>query len=321
MVEQPLRVRLAERLEQERARVGETATPAGPLVEQLRTRQADDEHRHATRRPHDVLDEVEERRLRPVDVVQDEHERARAGEPLENRARALEQLGRRGRPVDVLGRGRGHLVERKIRDALAVRKTACAEVGGTLLDVLDQLLHEPGLADAGNAEDREQPARPLLHRRVERGMQRGHLAGAPDQGRVEPQRATVRSREQLDEAQRGLRLRRLERCHLRTAPRSPSSSRIWPARAARASSRARPTARPVGSASPPTRTSPAATPVRGSRYTPWPARARRSAPRRPRAPRRRRGRRAARRPRARPGCRTPRPRCRRPARRRCLRGA
>ena len=49
--------------------------PAGPCVEQLGPRQAEQQERRVRARVGDVLDQVEERRLAPVDVVEDRHQR------------------------------------------------------------------------------------------------------------------------------------------------------------------------------------------------------------------------------------------------------
>ena len=59
---------------------------AGPLVEQLRPREAEQQDRRAAREVGDVVDQVEERRLAPVDVVEDDDERPLAGGVLEQRA-------------------------------------------------------------------------------------------------------------------------------------------------------------------------------------------------------------------------------------------
>ena len=66
---------IGERLEQDRRRVQLAAAPARADVEQLRAGEADEQDRGASSPVGDVLDEIEERRLAPVDVVEDEHER------------------------------------------------------------------------------------------------------------------------------------------------------------------------------------------------------------------------------------------------------
>ena len=59
----------AERLEQQRRRVELSAAPARPRVEQLRACDAEEEDRRVARQVRDVLDEVDEDRLRPLQVV------------------------------------------------------------------------------------------------------------------------------------------------------------------------------------------------------------------------------------------------------------
>src|SRR5207247_10333120 len=82
-VEQGYALVLRERLEQDRARVELASGPAGPLVEQLGPRKAEQEHRRVAAQVDDVLDQVEQRRLGPVDVLEDGDERALPGERLE----------------------------------------------------------------------------------------------------------------------------------------------------------------------------------------------------------------------------------------------
>ena len=86
-------LRGVERLERDRRRAHAAAAPAGPDVEQLGPREADDQQRHVLDALGEVLDQVEQRLLGPVDVLEDEHERLRVGE-----------LGRplAGRPGDLL---------------------------------------------------------------------------------------------------------------------------------------------------------------------------------------------------------------------------
>jgi len=90
---------LRERLEPQRHR------PARPLVEELRPRDAEQEERDAGGEERDMLDEVEERLLAPVDVVEDDGERPAGRSPLERLAE---------RPGELVGRGRaGRLAEQR----------------------------------------------------------------------------------------------------------------------------------------------------------------------------------------------------------------
>ena len=73
----------AERLEQERRRVQLAAAPAGSDVEQLGARDAEEEDRRVAREVGDVLDEVDEDRLGPLQVVDDDDLRPLRGACLE----------------------------------------------------------------------------------------------------------------------------------------------------------------------------------------------------------------------------------------------
>ncbi len=86
---------LAERLEQDRGRVQLAAAPARPLVEQLRARDAEEEDRCVAREVGDVLDEVDEDRLRPLQVVDDDDLRSLGRAGLEQPAERELRLGRR----------------------------------------------------------------------------------------------------------------------------------------------------------------------------------------------------------------------------------
>ena len=71
------------------------ALPLGPLLEQLGTRDAEEEDRGVAAPAAHVLDEVEQRRLGPVDVLQDDDERPFAREELEEPPHGPEELLRR----------------------------------------------------------------------------------------------------------------------------------------------------------------------------------------------------------------------------------
>ena len=80
---QMLGVVFTERLEEDRRGVELAAAPARPPLEQLGSREAQDHDRSATRQVGHVLDEIEERRLCPVEVVEHDHQRAATGDGLE----------------------------------------------------------------------------------------------------------------------------------------------------------------------------------------------------------------------------------------------
>ena len=102
---------VGERLEEDRRRVVLAAAPRGPHVVELRPRHADEQDRRVPRPLGDVLDEVEERRLAPVDVVEDDARAAARGRATRAAAGPPRSSPRRSpvgpsRPVergDVLG--------------------------------------------------------------------------------------------------------------------------------------------------------------------------------------------------------------------------
>ena len=142
-----------ERLEEERRRVHLPPAPAGPQIEQLGARDAQEEDRRVAREIRDVLDEVDEDGLGPLQVVDDDHLRALDGPCLEEAAERELRLGRRRADHGVgLGTdGDEDLDEWPVRDPLAVRETAAAEDIGRVADALEEVGDEPGLADPGRA--------------------------------------------------------------------------------------------------------------------------------------------------------------------------
>src|SRR5579864_8857592 len=86
-----------ERLERDGDRVASPRAPARTQLEQLRPRETDQHERRSGREVRHVLDELDERRLAPLHVVEHDYER------LLVRAR-LEQLAYR--PADLLGHRR-----------------------------------------------------------------------------------------------------------------------------------------------------------------------------------------------------------------------
>ena len=106
--------RPAARLRQwEAARAGSTSrssspTPTGPDLEQLRPCDAQQQGGGVPHPVREVLDQVEERRFGPMDVVEHDDERVRAGEVLEHLADS---------PERVLGRARLGPAEQSCRRA------------------------------------------------------------------------------------------------------------------------------------------------------------------------------------------------------------
>ena len=91
--EQPSRLLGGERRESDRRRVPVAAAPRGVALVELRARRADDEQRDPRRPVEGVLDELEQRRVRPMEVFQDEDERAARRERLEEPPPRGERLG------------------------------------------------------------------------------------------------------------------------------------------------------------------------------------------------------------------------------------
>ncbi len=108
-----------------------------------------------------MLDEVDEDRLGPLQVVDDDDLRSLGGTRLEQPAERELRLGRRRADHGVgLDTDRDEdLDERPVRDPLAVREAAAAQDVGRVADALEEVGDEARLADAGRAEQREEPAR------------------------------------------------------------------------------------------------------------------------------------------------------------------
>ena len=204
--EQAGRVGVGQRLEPDDAAAAACGRPLRAAFEQVAAREADDQDR----RPGvggDVLDEVEHRRLGPVDVVEGGDQRAAAGERLEEAADG---------PLHVLlGRARAVLrpAAAATRDAttcgcessdrrlsmLGSRSPARSftiSISGQyvipspygqaapdddrrlVLDAGGELLQEARLPDPGRPRDRDEHAPVSLHRAAEPGRQPSQL-GAP----------------------------------------------------------------------------------------------------------------------------------------------
>ena len=130
VVEELVDVPLRQRLEQDRRGVRLAAAPHGPCVEQLRARDAEQEDRPVARPVRDVLDDVEERLLRPLEIVEDDDERLLRGGALEQAAERELRLGRR-RAEDRVRVGaelKNDLDERPVGDAFAVGEAAAREL-------------------------------------------------------------------------------------------------------------------------------------------------------------------------------------------------
>ena len=142
-----------------------------------------------------MLDEVEERRLCPVDVVQDDHEWPLAGHSLELAPDGPEDL--LGRPRRIGRKAAERVGERGERHAFAVRAAGAVEDGR--LGSRPQLEREPRLADPGLAKNGQEDAAPFVRRVRERLLDLGELGRTADERRVQPPRAPDRSGHELDQ--------------------------------------------------------------------------------------------------------------------------
>ncbi len=86
------RLLVGERRERERRRVELAAAPARSALEELGPRSRDDEQRHVGQPVDELVEEVEEALVGPVDVLDDDDERALLGETLEEAAPGGERL-------------------------------------------------------------------------------------------------------------------------------------------------------------------------------------------------------------------------------------
>ena len=232
--------------------------PAHPrrVVEQLRAAPGRGAGPGAAGEVRHVLDQVEEGGLRPLEVVEHDHDRAALGEHLEQPSRGPEDLllrlarpSRRGRPPPrarprrappcgsplscaasasrtVLGRAAArlagevahHLVQRPVGDPLAIRQAAAAQHGRLVPQRGRQLVHEPRLPHTRRAQDRHEVAAATRHGRVERRLERAELLFAAHQRRAERGRTRV--------SPRGAATRKLPSDPARTPP-TPARAGAW----------------------------------------------------------------------------------------------
>ncbi len=237
-----------ERLEEDGRGVQLAARPGGPHLEELRSRHAHEQDRCAAGPLGEMLHQIEKQRLSPMDVVENDDERASASHRLQEPARRVEAVLGSSAPLgeaDELGdplsdepglRLVAHelhepclalLAGRRVvqlgeildcfeqwpeRDSIPVRQTAATSDECARGDVFEKIPDEPRFADAGRPENREELAGAVADRLLERVVQAPPFAVATDH---RGEKATA--------------LRR--RVDLRVA----SSSRVSPGSASRAS--------------------------------------------------------------------------------------
>ena len=215
-------IAVAERLEEHRGRIELAAAPAGVSVEELGPRQAEQQDRRVARELGEVFDEAEERRLRPLQIVEDDHERAAPCQRLEELAngprrrfartgagaaeteRLEDQLGDQARLLlaveELCDRGARRLRaggslaaqdlphdlgQRPVRDALPVRQAVPVQDGRLCAELAGELLHEARLADPGRPQQRQEMAGAVVHDAREDVPERIELVLATDQRRIE----------------------------------------------------------------------------------------------------------------------------------------
>ena len=171
---------------------------AGTRVEQLRPGHADEQDRRVAAQVGDVLDEVEEGGLAPVDVVEHDHDRLLHGARLQQLAKSPgDLLGRARRRVVAEDRGQGpdgaavrdellhDLGHRPVADSLAVGE-APAPGDRRALEAAEELSHETRLADTRGAEDGEELAGAVAGNSVEGVLQLLALTLAADHRHAVP---------------------------------------------------------------------------------------------------------------------------------------
>ena len=145
IADQVLALAPAERLEQDRRGVELPPSPAGAGVEESGASYTEEEDRGAAGQVRDVLDEVDEDRLRPLEVVDDDDLRPLGGACLQQAPkcdpRFLRGRGDDGLRVD-FDRSED-LDERPVGDPLSVVQAAAAEDVGGVLHPLEEVGDEP----------------------------------------------------------------------------------------------------------------------------------------------------------------------------------
>ena len=168
----------------------------GLIVEQLGPCDAEQEDRRVARHVRDVLDEIDEHRLGPLQVVDHDDLRPFGRARLEQPPKGELRLRRR-RADDRVGLDADRdqdLDERPVGDALAVREAPPAEDVGGVAHALEEVRDEARLPDPGGPEQREEPARAVGHGILVVAPQPLALAFAADERRLEAPREPRRRR-------------------------------------------------------------------------------------------------------------------------------
>ena len=215
--EQLLALVMAKRVELDRRRAHAASAPSGANVEQLGPGEADEQERRLAHPGGQVLDELEQRLLGPVDVLEDEHERLNVGElvgpgtgcpgdllraallldGVEDAGGEREQVGdglvltalaqlldrlANGVVVGDPGRRLHHLGERPVGDPLAVGQAAAGQ-HGRALERADELTDKAALADPRLAVNGDEVRAPVARGTLEGVGEQVELGFAADQRR------------------------------------------------------------------------------------------------------------------------------------------
>ncbi len=218
------RLVLRQRRQVDRVRVPHAGAPRRVGLEQLRTGRAEEQQRHAVGPLREVRQEIEHRRIGPVEVLDDDDRRSVGRDPLDETAPREERLVARGgvagvdaderqearlEPGTVLACGQDSLqllrgsvrgvgledprvrlhdlAERPERDSVAVREAPSLPPMDHLrpvVDVPEQLGAQPALSDPGLADERHELDARVTRAAVEEPLEQCLLHLASDEGRL-----------------------------------------------------------------------------------------------------------------------------------------
>ena len=208
ILEQLPRVVALQRRQLDRRRSG----PCRPQLREIAAGETADENRRVASPAREVLDQIEKRRLRPLDVVENEQHgpltRKRLEQPPEGPVElvaarvwlgatdGLEEPAVHGLAVGLPDEDRievepaDDLDERPVGDPVPVGQAAALEDVSVLAQRRDQFGSKARLADARVAEDGDDAAGPLQHDLVDGRAKARELDDTADQRRVDPPRHT-----------------------------------------------------------------------------------------------------------------------------------
>ena len=201
--------------------------PPRSAFEQLRARRAEEQDREAARGRRHVLEQVEQGWLGPVQILELGDQRPLPGEGLEEAPHGPRRLLRSGRPLGgpdrpqhpprdqvgplvfaeelekrrarvAVGEASDDVGQRPVGDAVSVGDATAQDSRRLVADALEQLAHEPGLADPRRAHHRADPARGRLADRCEQSPQLAQLGVAAHERRRRRSQRGIARRSELD---------------------------------------------------------------------------------------------------------------------------